>query len=155
MKHIKNYTSEVPVETTISRIEKCLVDAGAAGIQKTYTNGRIDSVMFTLEVGGPKPVTIRLPSNADKCTEALWQDYKKATQRQRRKREDFIEQGERTAWKLQQDWVEVQVTLIALNQIEVLQAFLSYLWDGEKDFYTQIKSGGYKALLPERSELHE
>lgn len=33
---LKNYTSEIHQDTTISRIERLLVNAGATGIQKLY-----------------------------------------------------------------------------------------------------------------------
>jgi hypothetical protein len=36
---IKNYTSTVPVEKTILRIEMALVTGGAVGIMKDYKDG--------------------------------------------------------------------------------------------------------------------
>jgi hypothetical protein len=147
--YLKNYTSEVAVDVTIPRIEKFLVAAGADGIQKMYTNERLTAIMFLIDFEPGKQVTIRLPSNADKCTDALWQDYQMAVPKGRKTRDDFIDQGERTAWKLVQDWVEVQISLIKLKQVETLQVFLGYVWDGEKDFYTQVKNTQYRALLSE------
>lgn len=146
--YLKNYTSEVPVDVTIPRIEKFLISAGADGIQKMYTSERLTAIMFLIDFEPGRQVTIRLPSNADKCTDALWKDYQMSVPKGRKTRDDFIDQGERTAWKLVQDWVEVQISLIKLKQVETLQVFLGYVWDGEKDFYTQVKTTNYRALLP-------
>jgi hypothetical protein len=149
--YLKNYTSEVPVDVTIPRIEKFLISAGADGIQKMYTSERLTAIMFLIDFEPGRQVTIRLPSNADKCTDALWKDYQMSVPKGRKTREDFLDQGERTAWKLVQDWCEVQISLIKLKQVETLQVFLGYVWDGEKDFYTQVKTSNYRALLPERT----
>jgi hypothetical protein len=139
------------MDVTVPRIEKFLISAGADGIQKMYTNGCLSALMFLIDFEPGKQVTIRLPSNADKCTDALWKDYQMAVPKGCKTREDFITQGERTAWKLVQDWVEVQISLIKLKQVETLQVFLGYVWNGEQDFYTQVKTANYRALLSDKS----
>lgn len=43
---LKNYTSSVPVERTISRIEQVLAKAGAGGIMKDYDCGGLVALAF-------------------------------------------------------------------------------------------------------------
>lgn len=59
-------------------------------------------------------------------------------------------QAERTAWKIVLDWIEIQMAMIDLAQIEIMEVFLPYVYDAQKDmtFFEQIKSNHYKALLP-------
>jgi hypothetical protein len=57
-------------------------------------------------------------------------------------------QAARTAWKLIQDWVELQMALIKMRQAEFLQVFLPYVWNGKKTFYTALKEQNFK-LLPQ------
>ena len=54
------------------------------------------------------------------------------------------------SWKILQDWVEAQMAMIELAQIEVMEVFLPYLYDGQKKqtFFEQIKSKGFQKLLP-------
>jgi hypothetical protein len=60
-------------------------------------------------------------------------------------------QANRTAWKLWQDWLEVQMSLIEMEQAEFVQIFLPYFWDGRRSYYDMVKEGGFK-MLPEAKE---
>lgn len=148
--NIKNYTSNISADVTIARIERLIVDAGATGIAKEYEQGRVKALVFQLPYDSQKlPMTIKLPANVDGCVDALWDDYKKHIKNKTRKtRDDFTEQGAMTAWKLQQDWVHVQVTLMRLNQQTGIQAFMAYIYDGQQTYYERLQAGKFKALLP-------
>jgi len=147
--NIKNYTSSVPVSTTVARIEQMIADAGANGIKKEFVAGQPVSITFEICFADSRPIMVRLPANVEACIEAFWQDYRQHRgPRSNKKREDFRDQATMTAWKIQQDWVEVQLSLIRLHQQEFLQAFLPYVWDGTSTFYERIRGGGFKALLP-------
>lgn len=147
---IKNYTSSVPALRSISRIEQVLVEAGATGISKEYIEGKVASLVFKISLGQDKPDQfIKLPANVEACQEVLWRDHtKKRSVRGRKKSSDFLEQAERTAWRLLSDWVEVQTSLIKLGQMDALQAFLAYCYDGQRTVYQKIVDSNYKALLP-------
>lgn len=159
---LKNYTSNVPVHQTIHRIEQVLLACGVSGIAKEYgENQKI--VALTFKVAFDKeaaPIVVRLPVKEKAAQDALWRDYAgvdiSADGRsviygcQKKKRPaDFIEQGERTAWKLMQDWVEVQMSMIQLNQATLDEIFLPYLWNGKQTVYERIKEVGMRNLLPE------
>lgn len=149
--NLKNYTSEVSADVTLARIERLLVDAGASGIAKEYVNGQVRAVVFQMSYDPAKlPMTVKLPANVEACQEAFWKDYCAArTARSRKTKEDFYEQAARTAWKLQQDWVEVQVSLVRLRQQTAIQAFLPYVYDGKQTFYERLQFSNFRGLLPE------
>lgn len=162
---LKNYTSDVPVNETIRKIENVLVRCGVSGIMKEYagTSGEIVAITFRIETA-TGPLTIRLPADKRKATEALFMDYAEGEKlsddgnhvrynaRKKKRRIDFAEQGARTAWKIMQDWTEVQMSLIQLGQADTLQVFLPYVYDGKRTYWQAIQESGFKGLLPEKCE---
>jgi len=141
---IKNYTSTVPAERTIASIEKTLAEAGASGIVKDYAAGKVIALSFRISLP-QRDIVIRLPSNH----EAVYAAMRKQLQQPRSGTlERLREQSIRTSWKLMQDWVEVQLTLIRMQQVDFLQVFLPYVWDGKQTFYESIKHQNYLALPP-------
>lgn len=144
---MKNYTSGVPAERTISKIEQILAQAGVWSVHKEYSEGMVHAVSFSL----PTPngnVTVRLPANAPAIERIFLGGYKqKPSEESKRK---CREQATRTAWKLMLDWLEVQLSLIEMQQVEALQVFLPYLWDGKTTAYAALMDSGFK-MLPQKS----
>lgn len=159
---LKNYTSDVPASQTIFRIQQVLLKAGVKSIEMDYgPNQKVKALTFRLQFDESKPpLPIRMPAKIAEAQDALWLEYVDGeklsadgnalawSSRKKKRRQDFLEQGERTAWKLIQDWIEVQLSLIQLRQVDPAQVFLSYVWDGQQTFYERIKSGNFKALMP-------
>lgn len=152
---MKNYTSTVDVATTIWKIEQLLVSFRAKNISKDYDERmEVCGIIFTIEVPGLGPQFIRLPSSPDAVFKVL------ASQRKgkldQKARELVMEQAKRTSWKLMQDWVEVQLSLIQMRQAEAVQVFLPFLWNGTRTFYQIARDSGFKALThkPENAEAH-
>lgn len=144
---LKNYTSGVPVSRTVARIEELLAEAGASAIGKNYECGKLSALTFQLKIDG-RDFLIRLPANPKPILDAL----AKSVSRPRSGTIDRLrEQAERTAWRIQQDWLEIELTKINLRQTELLQAFLSYIWDGERTCYERLKETKFRALLPEKT----
>ena len=163
---LKNYTSEVPVSQTIYRIEQVLIRCGVSGIEKQYADGgKVLAITFRIEIDQGHPMLVRLPVNEEKALQALWMDYvgedwkyltanKDALSwqiRRRKKRSDFSDQAERTAWKIIQDWIEVQMSMVQMQQADFREVFLPYFWDGKQTFFSMVKESGFKALLPEKT----
>jgi hypothetical protein len=161
---LKNYTSGVPVAETVHRIEKVLIKCGASGILKEYgVGGDVIAVAFQIETPRGK-ITIRLPADKEKALDALWLDYVDGDKlndqgdaivwnyRKQKRRRDFGEQAERTAWKIVQDWVEVQMSMIQMKQADTLEVFLPYVFDGRQTYYKALKDSAFKGLLPEKFE---
>lgn len=141
---MKNYTSTVPIETTIARIEKILCGAQIKNIIKDYDENGIVALYFTLKNPATNNlIPVRLPANVESVMKVLREKMKRPRQETLRR---LWQQANRTAWKLMQDWVEVQLSLIELQQIEALQVFLPYVWDGKQTYYAALKANGFKML---------
>lgn len=159
---LKNYTSNVPASVSIHRIEEVLIECGVTGIMKEYLGAKIISIQFRVLDSTGRPQMIRLPAKEDDAVEALWRDYMgsdllpdgkiKWSSRKTKKRADFQKQGERTAWRIIKDWVEVQMSMIQLKQADVMEVFLPYAWDGKQTYYTALKSSGFAGLLTAPTE---
>jgi hypothetical protein len=145
--NIKNYTSSVPAEHTISQIESKLAASGASGIMKLYNPaGRVSSLVFKTELGG-KSYTIRVPANIQKCFDALWKDYCKRVSRPKESTKGTImAQAERTAWRIVQEWIEIQLSMIYMNQAQFLEVFMPYVFDGKQTFFEYQAANQFKAL---------
>ncbi len=165
---LKNYTSEVPTHLTVYRIEQVLIKCGAAGITKEYasTAGEIAAVTFQIETPTSGMVSIRLPVDVERAQEALWLDYVGSEKlspdgqsvhwnsRKKKTRAEFKDQAQRTAWKIVQDWVEVQMSMIQLKQAQTLQVFLPYVITANGDtMFQRITGANFAGLLPERCEV--
>lgn len=144
--NLKNYTSETPASTSMGKIEKCLVSAGATDISKKYSDGICTSITFRMMVN-LRPLLFQLPAKVEACYNVFWKEVKRPRPDTKVK---IRQQAERTAWKIVCDWVEVQLSMIMLEQADALEVFLPYAYDPASDqtFYNKLKEGGFKALLP-------
>jgi len=162
---LKNYTSDVPVSQTIFKIEQVLIKCGVSGITKEYgPSAEVTAIRFHIPVN-EREITVRLPADADKAQDALWLDYANGdkltpdgkslqwSSQKKKRRADFADQANRTAWKIIQDWVEVQMSMIQMKQADTVEVFLPYIWDGKSTVYSRLKDSGYRALLPEKVEV--
>lgn len=143
--NLKNYTSNVPASTSMAKIEKCIVQVGATDISKKYEMNVCIAITFRMMVNNV-PVFFQLPAKVEACFDVLWREVKRPRPDTKRL---IREQAERTAWKIVCDWVEVQLSMIMLEQAEAIEVFLPYVYDPSRDetFYNRLKSSGFKGLL--------
>lgn len=145
---LKNYTSDIPAIRTIANIEAYLAECGIIGIAKEYKNGFVVALIFQApDDHGSR--AIKLPTDKEAIQDHLWSEHQKSAVRNRRTRDDFAEQAEKTAWKLMDDWVRVQMTLIAVQKKSVTEVFLSYVMvNKNQTYFEQLKADQFKALPP-------
>lgn len=142
---MKNYTSKVAAEETVTDIEELLIRAGARSIAKEYSGGGIAALNFVIMCPETnRPLGVRLPADV----EAVFGVLKRNRNPKVRRRSDnaLREQAKRTAWRLMFDWVAVQLSLIEMKQAEAMQVFLPYLWAGTGTFYQSLKESKFAAL---------
>lgn len=151
--NIKNYTSGIDATTTLARIESKLAAAGASGIMKLYdTKGKVSALVFKIDLGG-RSWSVKVPANVQACYDAMWKQHCLSHSRVREETKMTIyEQAHRTAWKLVQDWVDIQVSMIVMKQAEFLEVFLPYVWDGRQTYFEAVKGGGFKQLPENTNE---
>ena len=142
---LKNYTSTVNPEKSISEIERFLVEAGASHIAKTYKNGETVGIIFQMPIPNSGNLLFKLPAKTEAVLELFLAEMKRPHRNTRKK---LTDQAGRTAWRILRDWVYAQVSMILLNQAERVEVFLPYLYDGKTDetFYRKIAAGGFKML---------
>jgi hypothetical protein len=151
--NLKNYTSAIPAKITIANIESYLAECGITGIAKKYKEGRCTALVFEApDTGGNR--TIQLPSDVEAVQDYLWSEYHgRIRNRTGKTRDDFGEQAERTAWKLMDDWVRVQMTLIAVQKKTITEVFLAYVMvSRDQTFFQQLKGNQFKALPEPHNE---
>lgn len=146
---IKNYTSTVPATRSVNRIEEQLVRQGAKNILKLYNNKRLTGVAFIIDVNG-KETPFRLPARIDRVEARFRSLIKKP---RKGTLDKITEQAERTAWKILSDWVDIQMSLIELDQAELMEIFMPYIYDHRKDqtFFEKMKDTGF-TLLEDKSK---
>ena len=139
--NIKNYTTEVPASRSIDNIEKLLIDFGATNINKQYANGQCTGIAFIVEMDGMK-LPFRLPAKVDNIFR--WLKKKRPNSQEK----TLKEQAVRVSWKLQHEWLHLQLSLIEMDQLEKMEAFFPYLLDIRQDltYYEKLKSEGFKQL---------
>jgi hypothetical protein len=142
---IKNRTSVVTVSKSITKIEDCLVAHGAKDILKTYVDGRPNGLAFIINIG-ESSVPFKIPSRVDRIVS-------KMTEKRKRLRKGSIDkitqQAERTAWKILSDWVEIQMTIVDLDQAEIMEVFMPYIYDRSKEqtFFDKAKQNNFSMML--------
>jgi len=144
---IKNYTSQVPVARSISYIEAKLVMHGALDIMKRYEGQELQAISFIISVNGRK-VPFKLPARTANVEKVL------RGARTRTPESKIKEQAARTAWKLVSDWVDIQMALIELKQVDIMEVFLPYIFYPDKDggltLYEKLSASQFKVLqIPE------
>lgn len=141
---VKNYTSQVPVGRAVQHIEDRLVKHGAKNILKLYENQKLTGIAFIVSVNG-KDLPFRLPARIDRVEKQLRGLVKRPRSETMSRISD---QAQRTAWKLLADWVDIQMSLIELDQVELIEVFMPYIYDHAKGqtFFERIKEDGYKLL---------
>lgn len=144
---LKNYTSEVPASRSIRWIEDKLIRHGAKQILKEYTaDNRLKSVAFIIHVNGIE-LPFKLPARIAECEKVLRGEVRRPRSETYKR---IAEQAERTAWKILADWVDAQMAMIELAQVDLLEVFLPYLFDraSRQTFYQSLQSKGFQKALP-------
>lgn len=144
---LKNYTSEVSASRSIAWIEGKLARHGASQILKEYgKDGRLTSIAFIIETKGIE-MPFRLPARIAECEKMLKGEVRRPRPETYKR---IAEQAERTAWKIMADWVDAQMAMIELAQVDLLEVFLPYLFDrsSRQTFYQSLQAKGFQKALP-------
>jgi hypothetical protein len=155
---ILNYTTTIPVEKTISEIEKMLSQSGAAKILKEYDDtGNVISISFTIMTeSGELP--FKLPMNGAAVLQVLKDQsgtYKRTTYGQKRvvpKSKANREQADRVGWRIIKDWLEAQLALFFLQMVKIEEIFLPYMYNDRtgKTMFQILEQKNFKFQLEDK-----
>lgn len=134
---LKNYTTTVPSKRSISEIQELLIEFGAVSVNLDAINGHVIGLRFGFQCG-EQVIMFKLPANADRVREYLWNEYQSTTRRGRKSRPDFDNDAENIAWRILRDWVHSQLSIITIGMVQPVQVFLPYAWDGSRTLYDRI-----------------
>ncbi|MCK5609838.1 hypothetical protein KAR91_48650 [Candidatus Pacearchaeota archaeon] len=142
---IKNYTSSVSATKSVNHIEDKLVAYGAKNILKLYENKKLAGIAFIL-ILNDKEIPFRIPARIGNVERLLKAQIKRPRSETYK---NIAVQAERTAWKLLADWVEIQISLVELQQVKFLEVFLPYVYDHAKQqtFFEKLEENNFKQLL--------
>jgi hypothetical protein len=153
---LKNYTSGVPVDRSVAMIEHLLVTHGARQVMKQYDpSGHLTGICWLLSVNGHNDVPFKLPARLAHCERVLLDNLGPRARQNKDAVKKTREQAGRTAWKIVFDWVEAQMAMIDLAQVDAMEVFLPYIYDPGKQvtYYESMKLSGFKALLGSGNEV--
>lgn len=143
---IKNYTSTVPAARSVANIERRLVSFGASNIVKTYDEKKnLSGIYFTIKVNG-KDIPFKLPAKIENVHKVISRQIKRPRPGTI---ERLLDQAERTAWKILDDSIACDLSLIEINQAEFMEKFLPYAvvdMVTKETFYDRLKGNGFKLL---------
>ena len=139
---IKNYTTDVPVNKTVSEIHLMLADHGAKRILFDYgAESRVEAICFVISTPGGEQA-VRLPANAEMVRAVLQRQKASPKTRNRASIDDSMEQAERVAWRIVRDWLAAQLAILETEMVTVEQVFLPYFLDRQgRTLYEVYRSG--------------
>jgi hypothetical protein len=144
-KLINNYSTDIPVDRTISEIQQLLVQNGARGIALEYNESGTIKVTFCKIILNNKELPFRLPAKAERVYQALWGE--KQEWEHTRYGAGWRQQAEHIAWRICKTWLEAHITLINLGQAKMEEVFLPYfIMPGNKTLFETMEHN--KFVLP-------
>ena len=139
---IKNYTTDVPVNKTVSEIHLMLADHGARRILFDYSaDSKVKAISFTIETPTGEQA-VRLPANVERVREVLRQQKNNPRNRNRSQIDDSRDQAERVAWRIVKDWLAAQLAILETEMVDVQQVFLPYFLNRQGQTLYEVYSSG-------------
>jgi len=91
------------------------------------------------------PLTFKLPAKSESVFNVLYNSVKRPRPSTK---ENIRMQSDRTAWKILSDWIDIQVTMIQLEQAEFTEVFLPYFYDqkSNKTLFEKVAANEIRLL---------
>lgn len=127
------------MEKSIENVKNLLVNAGAYSVIEKYENKQVSGIAFVFPIDN-KAMTFQLPARVECIKKYLIKSENMSES-------VAFRQAQKTAWRLIHEWVQIQLTMIQLDQADPLELFFPYLTDGTQTYYEKLKSNDFKQLL--------
>lgn len=116
---------------------------GASSTVRQYDSNKIIcGITFCIEIKG-RTIAFKMPAEVEKVYAVFWKDVRNPARANKARIQD---QAERTAWKNVSDWIDIQSSLIMMEQCEFMQVFLPYA-------LTSLGTTVYEAFLDNPQKL--
>ncbi|KKN40932.1 hypothetical protein LCGC14_0728150 [marine sediment metagenome] len=130
---IKNYTTSISVEKTISELEKMLAKHDVTKIMKEYSGEGVPSTLVFAVKTAKGEIPIKLPCNVESILQ-VFKDQVKEGKLPRKYADQTglnwaTEQAGRVAWRIIKDWLDAQLTLFEIGMVKMEEIFLPYIYD--------------------------
>lgn len=144
-KNLRNYTSEADPAQSQLKIEQIILSAGGRNITKLYDdNQNCTVIQFILPVNNMATI-FNLDAKADKVYKFMYKQYERTPTSTQVLA--IRKQASRTAWKNMLELLQIQLDMVAIDQMDLMQALLTILSDGTETFYERLKKTEFKGLL--------
>ena len=117
---IKNYTTKVDQNRTVSEVQALLAAKGARSIRVDYDEKGLPAALAFMVKWREQEVPFRLPVN--------WEGVAATLKRDRRKVDDA--RARDVAWRIVKDWCAAQMAIIESGQASLAEVFLPYAMVG-------------------------
>lgn len=143
-KNIKNYTTTISVQKTISEIQQLLSQVKANQIMIDYDgSGEPISLIFTISTNRGM-IGFKLPARVENVAKIMYPGVSRFYVGDKRQ-----EQYKRTAWRNIKDWIDSQVALVQTDMVKPEEVFLPYAVNKGQTLFESFESGN---LLPAGEE---
>jgi len=141
---ILNYSTEVPVNRTLSQIQGNLVAHGARAIMINYTKNQEPESMSFIVPSPNGELPFRLPANIQAVRNIM----------QRDRLPGYTKEGQaaRVAWRILKDWVKAQMAIIEAEMVSIEEVFLPYLLAKDNQTLYQVMANRGFLLPPGRED---
>jgi len=154
---IINYTTKVPVEKTISEIERILAENKATKIMKDYEDGICKGITFQILTDhGLMP--FKLPLKERELKQVVKNMSEMRDKRNKRiiplSKIDDPELPARIGWRILKDWLEAQMALYQLSMVKIEEVLLPFVVNPltGKTLYEVFEEQKFKGFLLEQKE---
>ena len=155
---IKNFSTTIAVEKTITEIERMLAKYGATKIMKEYDEfGNPCRLIFAVMTEyGEMPV--KLPINTDKVLNVF--KIQVSDGKLPRKYWDgqwAVEQAHRVGWRIIKDWLDAQLTILQIEMVKIQELFLPYAYDArtEQTLFQKMEESGFAGYIEEPKDTNQ
>ena len=139
---IKNFTTDVPVNRTVSEIHLMLADHGAKRILFDYgDDGKVNAISFTISTPYGEQA-IKLPANAERVRAVLHEQKNSTKNRSRTPIDDSQYKAVRVAWRIVKDWLAAQLAILETEMVTVQQVFLPYFINNKGETLYEVYASG-------------
>jgi len=146
---LRNYTSAISVQQTLSEIDALLLANNSSGISKVFRDGEVVEIIFTIKDQDQYQLNVQISVDVESVKQVLVEEMQSS--RSRKIRADTLsnveDQAKRTAWRLQYEMLALQMSAIKLKQAKIDQVFLANIVSQNgTTIYSALSSGKTKLL---------